>query len=247
MPALFWVSYTLLWLLVLLLGGLVVLLYRQLGSQLAAPAAAQPAPGAPVTGEGLPPGTPLPPLRLAWDGATTPTRWAPASNDGPAADGPAADGPAAGTPATGQGPGAGQGRGAGWLLLLTAPGCGTCKAISVAGAELAADWPDRTFVWLRRHTPDPAAATAPAGWRLADDPDGSAALALEAPAGPFAYVLQPDGTVAAAGRVTGPDDVRALLTTAPRPQTAHHPPTASASQTAPAGQPTPAALERQGP
>lgn len=190
MPPAFWVSYALLWLLVLVLGLLVVLLYRQLGGQ---PAAGTPGqPRRPATGpaagrEGLPPGTPVPPVALAWDGAATPARWAPDADGGP-----------------------------GWLLLLTAPGCPTCQAIRDHGAALAAGWPGRTLVWVQHRAADvdTAAVPPPDGWRLAEDPDGAATVALDVPATPFAYAVHPDGTVAAGRRVRGHADVRALLTAA---------------------------------
>jgi hypothetical protein len=66
LPGAFWLSYGLLWGVVVSLGLLVVVLYRQLGTQLVAEPAGRPA------GDGLALGSPLPPVRLRRGDAQAP-------------------------------------------------------------------------------------------------------------------------------------------------------------------------------
>lgn len=134
-------------------------------------------------------------------GARAPSIWLTTHKDGPSFQFPLRDAHTAGErPSILQ------------VLLFASSTCPICARLWDEVGVLPAEHKAVEFWWIGSGTCE--ADQPPPAWKLACSKDRSAHDAMEIPALPFAYALDPDGIVRAKGLMNDLDDFRQLITVA---------------------------------
>jgi len=185
MSAIFWLSYGVLWLVLVVLVILVILLYRQFGLMI------MPG-GSRVSHGGLTLGARAPAVLLRFDGerdlaydwsATLTGRTVKASFA--------------------------------LFALPACPLCAQLLQDQNELARVAGRYPDVQFIWVqgeREHAHD---VSIPGGWTLARSLNSAAHDTMEVPGSPFAYFIAADSHILAKGLVNRPSDIDELIAGAP--------------------------------
>lgn len=109
-----------------------------------------------------------------------------------------------------------------WLLVMASRTCPICDVLRNAVGVLSAAWPGIGFVWIEDGWRSHRNHGLPKGWIMAESAgDVRVNDLLEVSVSPFAYVIEPGGTILAKGLVNSPTEISSMLMGAFAPPGTH--------------------------